>query len=241
MVIFSDSELSSLYGTSSYAQIARYISQGKIQVPLFTSSYTWGERELLNYLEYLQSGVQKISILLACTKIRIPSKRFPREIPEKPGRESTPFVKDVRYVLDGYHCLQSLYLAWYGFYMGKRVYFKINALNNEDRFYLLKSSKHISNIYKRLSDIQSSTNLSSSYIFDQMRENISDFHANFKNFIRCTVNVIDFDESHPDERTLRILDQMPDKRIIADRIRRFKVELMRASPKQESQNGPTPQ
>ena len=144
------------------------------------SSYTWGERDIVNFLEYLQSGVQGISILLVRTKFNIASKRLPRNIPEKPGEKSSAEVKDILYVLDGYHRLQTLYIAWYGFYMGQRVYFKTDALG-ENRFYLLKPGRDIPDRYERLNNIEmiDSFKLPSSWLYDQIKNNYSDFYDNF--------------------------------------------------------------
>jgi len=221
-----------IHKSESYKDIVKFINQGKIQVPLFMSSYTWKERDIINFLEYLQSGVQGISILLVRTKFNIASKRLSRNIPEKPGEKSSAKVNDTHYVLDGYHRLQSLYLAWYGSYMGQKVYFKTDALD-ENRFYLLKPGKDIPRRHKKLSDIDimDSHKLPRIWIYDQMRNNYRAFHDHFINnvtshtYTRCTISVIEIGESSPEEHTLRILDQIPDKRIIADRIRRFRTEM----------------
>lgn len=210
----------------SVKDIVKSISQGKIQVPLFMSSYTWKERDIINFLEYLQGGVEGISILLARTKFNIASKRLLRNIPEKSEKESSAKVNDIHYILDGYHRLQTLYLAWYGSYMGQRVYFKTDALD-ENRFYLLKTSRNIPDRHERLNNLEmiDSLKLPRSWLYDQIRHNYRDFFYNFTSHTRCTIIVIEIDESSPAEHTLRILDQIPDKRIIADRIRRFRTEM----------------
>lgn len=134
----------------SINNVVKNISSGKIQVPEFMSDqFYWGEQEIINLLDYFYSGLYKTNVLVINSGLRfdqpgepvidlvIPSRRLSHDISDKrikfPNYKLLRASAQIHYIIDGYHRLQSLYLAWYGLYNRKHVYFYTGALN-ETRF-----------------------------------------------------------------------------------------------------------
>jgi len=223
------------------AEIVDLISRGVIQVPEFMShEFIWGEEEIINLLDYFYYGFYRTNILLIGSGIKfsksqngslslardfiIPSKRLYREISKKgfksPNSKAISQKKEIFYIVDGYHRLQSLYLAWHGFFNGKRLYFKISAMC-EEPFYFLKPADRNPNLHERLSDVKN-VRISGQSGINQVEKNCEQFKEMFLSSKRISFDFIDMNDPFLDQLLSDTLDKKPDTKVIADRIRFIK-------------------
>ena len=219
-------------------EIVSQISSGILQLPEYMTDFTWGEEEIINLLNNFYYGIYTTNILLIDSEsylrrspngsdyywdreIKIPSRRLYRRISKKSfkSQKSKTFREDdkVYYIVDGHHRLQSLYLAWYGFFNGKRLYFKINA-TNEKPFHFLRPADCDPRIHRRLAKVKYVSVPDLPFI-DQVNKNCERFCEMFLRFCRISCDFIDINDPFFDQMLSDTLDKKPDTKIIADRIR----------------------
>ena len=228
-------------GTYKYyfnvADVISSISKGEIQVPEFMSNeFYWGEEKILNLLDCFYFGIYRTNILVIDSGTRferlqngpfkyvpdliIPSRRLSREISKTsikfPDGKPGPKYGGIYYIIDGFHRLQSLYLAWYGLFNGKQLYFKISAIN-ETRFSFLKPANRDS-MHARLSTVKN-ISIPDMPLLDQVNDNCHQFKQMFFESDRISFDIIDIDDPLLDQVFLATLDKNPDMKIVADRIR----------------------
>lgn len=222
------------------AEIIKLISAGRIQVPEFMSNkFYWGENEILSLMEHYYSGLYSSNILLIAVEpvysplsvsiqpqtmeYDIPARRLSRNISKKaihhpvnkPGKKSKH--QSIYYIIDGYHRLQSLYLAWYGMLDQKHVYFNEGALNSP-RFCFLKAAENKSKNYSRLSTAKDIFIENPVAFMDQINKNCKWFKKIFYNTRRIYVDVIDMNDDLFDEHFWATFEYHPKMQVIADRL-----------------------
>jgi hypothetical protein len=228
------------YESYDLGQVKYMIGRGMLQVPEFMSNqFFWGEDEIVSLLDNFYSGTYRTNILLIDAKMRIagasncapvfaptmiiPSRRLSRNISTKgikyPDNQPVDRLYSMYYILDGYHRLQSLYLAWHGLLYGKRAYFDIGALNG-GRFSFVKPSNINSTRHVLLGKARRISVPDLPFI-DQVNFNCQRFREVFHESKRISFDVVDLDDPFL-EQYLTKHDKNPDLKIVADRIRFIK-------------------
>ena len=217
------------------ADVIRFISHGYIQVPEFMYKFSWGEEEIINLLENFYSGTYRINVLLINSGFEprngswipttIPSKRLSYNISKTKIKisDDKPHGKyeSIYSIVDGYHRLQSLYLAWHGSFNGKKMYFNVAAFN-ETRFNFLKPTNRRS-IHERLSRVKG-IRVPDLPLIDQLNKNCKWFEKMFYESKRISFDIITIDDLI--NRYDPFLDQLflannnnLERKILADRIK----------------------
>lgn len=201
----------------------KLIHGGVIKIPLSVREFTWKEKDILSLLEYIYFGIHRMNITLFESKFNVSSRKLAKAISKMKPKISPDIISESKndyYILDGYHRLQSLYLAWHGSFDDKKVYFKIDAPDNEKRFYFFKSNECNSPLFKRLGKVVNTIH-PTMWIFDIMNKNRKQFERMF--YMRDTINIdiVSISDSFPNELYLDTLDEISDMRIVGDRLRKI--------------------
>ena len=220
-----------------FGQVKNMIGRGSIQVPEFMSKqFSWNEDDIINYLDHFYSGTYRTNILLVDAKMRfmgtsnfssvfaptliIPSRRLSRNVSAAGVKfldnQSVDRCYPLYYILDGFHRLQSLYLAWHGLLNGKRAYFDICALDAE-RFSFLKPA-NINPIRHVLLGRVRGISVPDLAFIDQVNVNCQRFREVFHQSRRISFDVIDLDDPFF-ERYVAKNDKSIDLQTVADRMR----------------------
>lgn len=230
------------------ADVIKYISAGKIQVPEFMSNqFYWGEGEIVTFLENYYSGLYIPNILLITPgsgfssfvrltqpqppDFEIPARRLSRNISktgikhpaDKPVNK--PDHESIYYIVDGYHRLQSLYLAWHGMFDRKHIYFNIGALT-VPRFCFLTSAENKLKNYSRLSKAKDIFIENPVAFMDQINKNCKWFKKIFYDTSRMYIDIIDMNHSLFNEYFWQSFDYNPKMKILSDRLKFIRDNYM---------------
>jgi uncharacterized protein with ParB-like and HNH nuclease domain len=112
------------------------ISAGEIVLPAIQRDFVWSEDRVTMLLDSIMRGYPVGIVLLWETYNEIQFRRFDQDY--KPGtpntfHDNTKLTK-LKVVLDGQQRLQSLYVALYGTYSGKSLYFDVLSGRDTDDF-----------------------------------------------------------------------------------------------------------
>jgi hypothetical protein len=229
------------YESYNFGQVKNMIGRGSIQVPEFLSNqFSWREDEIICLLDHFYSGTYRANILVIDAGMRysgssigslqrtqtltIPSRRLSRNISKTgikfPNCKPVSDFQSIYYILDGYHQLQSLYLAWHGLLDGKHAYFDTCATDG-DRFSFLKPSNINITRHARLATVRR-ISVPDLPLIDQVNINCQQFREVFHESKRISFDVIDIDDPFFDRQDWVKNDKYPDLKIVADRIQFIK-------------------
>lgn len=125
-------------------RVIRDIEQGYFKLPNIQRYFVWNEDKLLQLLDSIFRGYPFGSILTwkPDEELTIKARDFIKDFKEEMRLLShIQDNNDFYLVLDGQQRLQSLYTALMGSYNSKKIYFKLDATGDEDKFYLMKPEK----------------------------------------------------------------------------------------------------
>jgi len=215
------------------SEIIKLINRGIIQVPEFMSEkFNWGETEILSMLEHYYSGLYSPNVLLIsggseinpCLEYEIPARRLSRNIskigithPEnKPVKK--PAYDCIYYIVDGYHRLQSLYLAWNGMFNRKYVYFNESALNSPRFCFLTAAENKTKKNCHRLSKAQDIFIENPVAFMDQVNKNCRWLKKIFSESSIIHTNLIDMNDALFNEHFFATFSYNPQMKTISDRL-----------------------
>lgn len=141
-----------LRSKGSIYEVTKDIEDKYFKLPNIQRYFVWDEEKMLKLLDSIFRGYPFGSILVwrPSKNLTIRAREFITDFKE--GMKITSTVQDNNnfyLVLDGQQRLQTLYIALFGSYNGKKVYFKLNAKDDEPRFYLLPPEKVKDNMFIR--------------------------------------------------------------------------------------------
>jgi uncharacterized protein with ParB-like and HNH nuclease domain len=119
---------------SSIVNLLNQIKQEEIVLPAIQRDFVWPEEKVLRLLDSIMRGYPVGIALLWETYLDLQYRTFgdafhPGEIHDFKDNKRK---KKLKLVLDGQQCLQSLYIALYGSYEGKSLYFDVLSERESD-------------------------------------------------------------------------------------------------------------
>lgn len=143
------------------SEVVKLLDEGGFQIPEFArKGFSWSPEQVLDYLESIYDGWPVGAILLfdQGAETGFPAFDFIKDFPT--GSKTPKLGKHVHpcMVIDGYRRLQCLYIAMMGWYDQRAVYFKLNAGEDERKFYFLKPRENKDKMFLQLSALRSFSN-----------------------------------------------------------------------------------
>lgn len=125
-------------------RVIRDVENGYFKLPNIQRYFVWDEDRFLQLLDSIFKGYPFGSILVwkPNEDLTIKARDFIKDFKE--GMRLMSHIQDNNnfyLVLDGQQRLQSLYILLMGSYNDKKVYFKLDAVDDENRFYLVNPEK----------------------------------------------------------------------------------------------------
>ena len=128
--------MSGIKPTQKIYEVVKDINEDRYRLPSIQRTFVWGEERICKLMDSLMNDYPIGSFLvwkpnleftIRTRKLVQDYKTGERLISEEEPLESLPYL-----VLDGQQILQSLFLAFFGKYDGKRLYFKIDSNPDEE-------------------------------------------------------------------------------------------------------------
>jgi uncharacterized protein with ParB-like and HNH nuclease domain len=137
-------------------RVIKDIEKGYFKLPNIQRYFVWDEDKILQLLDSIFKGYPFGSMLLwkPNEELKIKARDFIKDFKE--GMRLLSHIQDNNdfyLVLDGQQRLQSLYILLMGLYNDKKVYFKLDAKDDEDKFYLKEPEKVANEMFIRPSKL----------------------------------------------------------------------------------------